>query len=227
MVIVAANISIPPMIPVIIYLSYKMGAYWMGSDAFDLPFDRNITLQTMYSNLQQYLYGSITLAILAALLVGLISYFILKIFKRNTSVVSLSCAVMEKILLPIFNYFEKRRFVFYTSLLGCFLVFGFFASKIRLEEDISKILPDDKKIQKLNEVFQDSKFLDKLVIVVSKEDTTGDPEPDSLVAFADDLVVRLNKNLKPYISNIQDKVDDALALEMFESIHQNLPVYLE
>jgi glycosyltransferase involved in cell wall biosynthesis len=87
LVIVAANISIPPMIPVIIYLSYKMGAYWMGSDAFELPFDRNITLQTIYSNLQQYLYGGITLAIVAGLLFGLISYLILKIFKRNTSVI--------------------------------------------------------------------------------------------------------------------------------------------
>ena len=88
LVIIAANISIPPMIPVIIYLSYKMGAYWMGSNAVDIAFDRNITLQTMYNNLQQYIYGSITLAIIAGVAFGLVSYMLLKIFKRNTSVVA-------------------------------------------------------------------------------------------------------------------------------------------
>lgn len=88
LVIVAANISIPPMIPFIIFLSYKMGAYWMGSDALDIAFDRNITLQTIYNNLQQYIFGSITLAIIAGVGFGLVSYLLLKIFKRNTSVVA-------------------------------------------------------------------------------------------------------------------------------------------
>ena len=88
LVIIAANISIPPMIPLIIFLSYKMGAYWMGADALDMPFDRSITIQTIYNNLQQYIYGSITLAIIAGAAVGLVSYLLLKIFKRNTSVVA-------------------------------------------------------------------------------------------------------------------------------------------
>ena len=88
LVIIAANISIPPMIPLIIFLSYKMGAYWMGADALDMPFDRSITVQTIYNNLQQYIYGSITLAIIAGAAVGLVSYLLLKIFKRNTSVVA-------------------------------------------------------------------------------------------------------------------------------------------
>lgn len=134
---------------------------------------------------------------------------------------------MEKIFLPIFNYFEKRPVVFYISFLTCFLVSAFFASRIQLEEDISKILPNDNKIQKLNEVFQDSKFLEKLVITISSRDTTGDPQPDSLVTFADLFVLKLHEKLKPYIRSIQDKVDDALALEMFGSIHQNLPIYLD
>ena len=88
LVILTANISIPPMIPVIIFLSYKMGAYWMGADALDLSFDRNITLQTIYNNLQQYIFGSITLAVVAGLTFGILSYLLLKFFKRNTSVVA-------------------------------------------------------------------------------------------------------------------------------------------
>ncbi len=88
LVIVSANISIPPMIPLIIFLSYKMGSYWMGPDALDISFDRSITLQTIYNNLQQYIFGSITLAIVAGVVFGLVSYLVLKIFKRTTSVVA-------------------------------------------------------------------------------------------------------------------------------------------
>jgi predicted RND superfamily exporter protein len=94
---------------------------------------------------------------------------------------------MEKIFLPIFNYFEKRRVALYCLFFSCLFVSGFFASRIQLEEDISKILPNDEKIHKLNEVFQDSKFLDKLVITISAKDSTRDAEPDSLVAFAEGL----------------------------------------
>jgi len=134
---------------------------------------------------------------------------------------------MEKIFLPVYNYFQKKPVAFYIIFLTCFLVSAYFASRIQLEEDISKILPNDRKIQKLNEVFQDSKFLDKLVITVSIEDSTVIAEPDSLVAFADILVLKLNENVKTYISSIQDKVDDELAWQMFGNIYQNLPIYLD
>ncbi|MEO5682596.1 MAG: DUF2062 domain-containing protein [Chitinophagaceae bacterium] len=83
LVIIAANISIPPMIPLIIFLSYKLGAYWMGDHAMQLVFSKNISLQDIKNNLQQYLYGSLTLAVLAALLLGAVSYLLMKIFKRK------------------------------------------------------------------------------------------------------------------------------------------------
>jgi glycosyltransferase involved in cell wall biosynthesis len=83
LVIIAANISIPPMIPPIIFLSYKMGAWWMGDHAMHLVFSKNISLQDVKANLQQYIYGSITLAVIAALVLGVISYLLMKIFKRK------------------------------------------------------------------------------------------------------------------------------------------------
>ena len=85
LVIVAANISIPPMIPVIIFLSYKAGAFWMGNKAIDLLFAKSISLETIENNLKQYLYGSITLAVVAAIVFGAASYLLLKFFKRKPS----------------------------------------------------------------------------------------------------------------------------------------------
>ena len=71
------------MIPLIIYLSYKMGAWWMGDHAMHLVFSKNISLHDIKTNLQQYIYGSITLAVVAALALGFISYLLMKIFKRK------------------------------------------------------------------------------------------------------------------------------------------------
>jgi len=84
LVIIAANISIPPMIPLIIFLSYKMGTWWMGHRRVTLEFSRKINLETIKANLEQYIYGSITLAIIAALLAGLISWVTLRVSRQRS-----------------------------------------------------------------------------------------------------------------------------------------------
>jgi glycosyltransferase involved in cell wall biosynthesis len=85
LVIIAANISIPPMIPLVIFGSYKMGAYWMPSHATDLKLTKSLSLESIRYNLQQYIYGSISLAILAGLVFGLASFALLKLTKRKTT----------------------------------------------------------------------------------------------------------------------------------------------
>ena len=83
LVIVAANISVPPMIPVIIFFSYKMGAVWMGANAMQINFSNAITLDSIKHNLLQYIYGSITLAIIAAVAFGLLTFIFLKLIKKK------------------------------------------------------------------------------------------------------------------------------------------------
>jgi glycosyltransferase involved in cell wall biosynthesis len=83
LVIIASNISIPPMIPLIIYGSYKMGAIWMGANTARLEFNTNISLDTIRSNLKQYILGSTTLAIVAGIVAGLLAFGLLKLFKKK------------------------------------------------------------------------------------------------------------------------------------------------
>lgn len=83
LVIVAANISIPPMIPVIIFASYKMGAFWMGANAMQIDFSRSISLDSIKNNLLQYIYGSITLAVVAAIVFGLLTFIFLKLIAKK------------------------------------------------------------------------------------------------------------------------------------------------
>ncbi|MBU9935506.1 MAG: glycerol acyltransferase, partial [Ferruginibacter sp.] len=134
---------------------------------------------------------------------------------------------MEKILLHIHRFYSRHKPVLYGSFAALFLMAAWFATQLKFEEDISSILPNDKKIEKLNEVFQNSKFMDKLAVTVSMKDTSAVPEPDSLVAYADRLVEGIRGTLSPFVRKINDKVDDEFAMELFGTISSHLPVYLE
>lgn len=85
LVLIASNISIPPMIPVIVFGSFMMGRIWVGSDATFVLFSRNLTTEAMRQNVLQYLYGSVTLAVVAGLTAMLVSYVLLMIFRKEKS----------------------------------------------------------------------------------------------------------------------------------------------
>ena len=71
-----SNISIPPMIPLIVWGSLKVGSLVVGGSL--LPPKGEITKEFIANNLLQYLTGSIILAALCAFLLGGIAYLFLK-----------------------------------------------------------------------------------------------------------------------------------------------------
>lgn len=134
---------------------------------------------------------------------------------------------MGNFFVAIYNFFERHKAAFWTSAIACFLLVGYFASKIRLEEDITRILPQDKKLDKLQQVFQDSKFADKLILTISQKDTTQEAQPDSLTAFAAEISARAGEQLAPYIKQIQAQAEDGTILDLMQVIQDHLPVFLE
>lgn len=83
LVLIAANISIPPLIPLIIFGSFMMGRVWVGTDAAFLIFSKDLTREAVQQNLLQYLYGSVTLAVVAGLTALLVTYVLLTIFRKE------------------------------------------------------------------------------------------------------------------------------------------------
>jgi len=80
--LVAANISLPPMIPFILYGSYRTGMLVLGdsSDFLDITFD------ALKQNLLLYLIGSFVFAAICAVASGIISYLLLNIFRKKGKV---------------------------------------------------------------------------------------------------------------------------------------------
>jgi len=72
LVVIFSLVSFPPLMPVIIFLSYRIGRFWTGN---------NVSHQNIGKRLEQYIYGSITLAIVAAIAIGLLTFVSLKLVK--------------------------------------------------------------------------------------------------------------------------------------------------
>jgi uncharacterized protein (DUF2062 family) len=81
--IVSSNISIPPMIPLVVYGSYLTGGLFIKQNAVQLKYDSGITLEYISLNLLQYVVGAVVLAVVTALVFGLITYVLLSIFRKD------------------------------------------------------------------------------------------------------------------------------------------------
>lgn len=134
---------------------------------------------------------------------------------------------MGTFFISIYNFFTKHKWLLWAFMLGCFAIAGGLASMIRLEEDITRILPQDKKIDRLQQFLQSAKFADKLVVMLSRKDTTT-AEPDSLVATAQQFTEGLAQpHLQQNIKTVQAQTDDAVMMNLLQAVQDHLPVFLE
>ena len=79
--LVASNISIPPMIPFLIY-----GSYFTGCKILQVPIEltlSNITLESVKNSLIPYVVGSVIFAALCSVAVGLVVFGLLAVFRRK------------------------------------------------------------------------------------------------------------------------------------------------
>ncbi len=61
--IAAANVSVPPMIPVIIYMSYVLGSPFVDANVMVLTEFSQLSLNNIHDNFMQYLIGGVLLAV--------------------------------------------------------------------------------------------------------------------------------------------------------------------
>ena len=105
---------------------------------------------------------------------------------------------MSTICLAIYRYFRNHRAVYWLSLVALFAIFGFFASRIHLEEDINKLMPSSKNEDGTTKLaFADLRIKDKTFLLFSLSDSlSSDKDASSMLlsetcdAFIDSLLRR-------------------------------------
>jgi len=78
-VLIVSNISIPPMIPIIVFVSYKFGALFV-EDPVRLATIEVVDAETVYLHLKQYIIGSTLLAFLS----GIVGFIVVRIITHFT-----------------------------------------------------------------------------------------------------------------------------------------------
>ncbi len=74
----SCNISLPPMMPFILFLSFKTGEIFVANPVV-LSFNPDLSMQAITIGLKQYIIGAVVFAIVAAAVAFLISYVVLSL----------------------------------------------------------------------------------------------------------------------------------------------------
>lgn len=85
--LIASNISIPPMIPFILFGSYITGGLVLGNHQ-PLDFGPEITLDFVKKNLIQYVIGALVFGAIMGILAGFFTYLLLTVFRRRQKTVA-------------------------------------------------------------------------------------------------------------------------------------------
>ncbi len=110
----------------------------------------------------------------------------------------------------------------FLVLLISFLVF--LVSKIRFEEDISKLVPVNSDAKDIQKVLQTVNFKDKIIVTIRREENT---EIDELTNYATEFVDSLQANSSQYIKSIRGRVNDDDLLRTMDFVYNNLPLFLD
>lgn len=134
---------------------------------------------------------------------------------------------MSHFFISLYEFFQARKLFFYSILLVMFGTSLWTASKLTLEEDISKVIPSDEKMEKLNEVLKNSSFSDQVIMTFSLKDTSLS-KPDELVKatqFFSDLLIN-KEEFKPYVKELSKQITDQKISEGFDFFYTHLPYFL-
>ncbi|UOK42936.1 MULTISPECIES: MMPL family transporter [Flavobacterium] len=130
---------------------------------------------------------------------------------------------MHIYFIRIHHFVQRNKLAAVGIALAFLLVFGFFASKIKFEEDITRIIPKNDQADVTAKVLQQLNFSDKITVIIEKgKGGTVDDMAETATVFLDSVA-----SCNAYIKDIQGKVDEESIQETFDFVYNNLPLFLE
>lgn len=113
---------------------------------------------------------------------------------------------MTRLFISLYRYFKAHKAVFYGILITSTLVFGYFASKIRFEENIAALLPRTEKSSDCDIAFGNIKVKDKVFLqMVSR---SGEMTAAELGASMDEFLEMLvGRDENGLIANTFSRID--------------------
>lgn len=127
---------------------------------------------------------------------------------------------MYNIFIHIYDWFEKRRIVLYFLLILIIGASGFYASQIKLQENISSFFDDGDKND--SNILENFRLKDRILVMVSGS------EPDEMVetasSFSDSIQPLISKGL---VNAVITGVNQETINNSSDFIYKYLPIFLE
>ena len=131
---------------------------------------------------------------------------------------------MTELFIRINKFFSSHKAVYWLSMVAIFLFFGFFATRIHLEEDIDKLMPSSKNEDGTTKLaFADLKIKDKTFLLFEGKGT------ENLIGVCDDFIDSLvmRDSASHTIGDIFYKIDDDLMPDGIDYLTEHLPAYID
>lgn len=142
---------------------------------------------------------------------------------------------MTELLIRLSRYFRSHRIVCWLSMIALFVFFGFFATRLHLEEDINKLMPSSKNEDGTTKLaFADLKIKDKVFLLFESQQV-GDPksgtdeETEKLVEVCDEFVDSLLRrdSTSQTIGDVFFRLDEDLLPDGIDYLTEHLPAYVD
>ena len=138
---------------------------------------------------------------------------------------------MTEFCIKIYRFFRNHRAVFWVSMIALYAFFGYFASKIYLEEDINKLMPSSKNEDGTTKLaFANLRIKDKTFLLFEgKNGTSVEHITEICDAFIDSLESRnaAMDSTHQVIGNIFYRLPDDLMLDVIDYMSAHLPAYID
>ncbi len=138
---------------------------------------------------------------------------------------------MTEFVIKIYRYFKNHRPVFWCTMIFMFLFFGFFASRIHLEEDLNKLMPSSKNPDGTTKLaFADLRIKDKTYLLFEGKKGMS---PDSIAAVADNFIDSLTATAKrqnpkaPVIKDVFYKMPEDIMGDAIDYMENHFPAYVD
>ncbi|MEP6806487.1 MAG: hypothetical protein ABI892_18305, partial [Flavobacterium sp.] len=112
---------------------------------------------------------------------------------------------MHQYFYAIHLFVNRRKTLSVVLAVLMLFIFGFFASQIKFEEDITKLIPTNDKSDVTAKVLKQLNFADKITVIFKLEKNGTDEDLKEMATIFSDSVA---KSCKPYVTGIQGKIDE-------------------
>lgn len=144
---------------------------------------------------------------------------------------------MTTLFIKIYEYLRHHRAVLWLSMVFLFMVTGFFATRIHLEEDLNKLMPSSRNEDgTMKMAFADLRIKDKTFLLFEakgKALTHDDAMTETLTSVCDEFVgsmLALNNatdSTKRFIGDIFYSIPEDLMLDGIGYMTEHLPSYID